>query len=50
MPDGQIGRVGNDFISSTNDWSGVPSYPANHNVDDYCDTTDLNHCPNPSPQ
>ena len=50
MPDGQVWWVWNDFVSSTNDWSGVPAFPTNHNVKDYCDTTNLAHCPNKSPK
>ncbi len=50
MPDGKVGRVGNNFVSESNDWSGVPAFPSNHNVNDYCDTTNLAHCPNPSPK
>ncbi len=49
-PDWRIGWVWNNFVSETNDWANVPEYPANHNVKDYCDTTKLNRCPNPSPQ
>ena len=50
MPDGKIWRVWNWFVSETNDWSNVPAFPTNHNVKDYCDTTNLSHCPNPSPR
>lgn len=50
MPDGKVGRVGNNFVTETNDRSSVPGFPAGHEIQDYCDTTNLVRCPNPSPQ
>lgn len=49
LPDWRVGRVWNNFISETNDWSWVPSYPNGYNAQSYCDTTNLYRCPNPSP-
>jgi len=50
MPDGNIWRVWNNFVNETSDWSNVPAFPSNHNVNDYCSTINLTRCPNPSPQ
>jgi len=49
MPDGKVGRVGNDRVAESSDRSGVPAFPANHKVDSYCDTTNPSKCPVPIP-
>lgn len=49
MPDGKVGWVWNNFITSSNDNSLVPAYPNAYNSQSYCDTTNLYRCPNPSP-
>lgn len=47
-PDWIVGWVWNNFVSESNDWTNVPAYPTSNVLNDYCDTTDLTHCPNPS--
>jgi len=49
MPNGKVGRVGNDRVAESSDRSGVPAFPTNHKVDSYCDTTNPSKCPVPIP-
>jgi len=48
MPDGRVGWIGNQFISETNDRSGVPARVNSAAIGNYCDTTNPTRCMNPS--
>lgn len=48
LPDGRAGWIGADFAQRTSRTASIPC--SGVTPGDYCDTTNLARCPNPSPQ